>query len=144
MIRLLIVEGHPAIRRGLQMWLRLASDVTIVAEAADSLAALWQAVMTRPDVVLVHLHNADVDDNRLIDALRRAAPGSQIVVLSLYDDARTRKKFLGGGAAAFVSMHDVKEQLLQAIRRAANPPPPDARADRPGQAPPALKASGEL
>jgi DNA-binding NarL/FixJ family response regulator len=144
MIRLLIAEGHPVIRRGLEMWLRLAPDITVVGEAGDSLSALWQAAMIRPHVVLVHLHAAGLDDSKLIDALRRAAPGSEIVVLSLYDDARTRRRFLAAGAAAFVSMHGVKEQLLQAVRRAAGLPRPDEQTDRSGQAPATLKASGEV
>jgi DNA-binding NarL/FixJ family response regulator len=125
------------------MWLRLAPDIIVVAEAGDSLSALWQAAMNRPDVVLVHLHDADLGDDKLITALRRASPGSEIVILSLYDDARTRRRLLAAGAAAFVSMHESKEQLLQAIRRAAGDSEAESGSDYSGQSPTMLKTSGE-
>ena len=66
------------------------------------------------------------DDERrskLIAALQDAAPACAVVVLSLADDVRTRKRLLGAGAAAFVSMHEVKERLLQVIRHAVDPRP---------------------
>ncbi|HEY6103737.1 MAG TPA: response regulator [bacterium] len=144
MIRLLVVEGHPGVRRGLEMWFRLAPDITVVAEAGDSLSALWQAAMNRPDVVLMHLHDADLGDDKLIPALRRAAPGSKIVILSLYDDARTRRRLLAAGAAAFVSMHDGKEQLLRAIRRAAGHSEAESGSDYSSPPPTSLKTSREL
>ncbi|MDQ7844410.1 MAG: response regulator transcription factor [Armatimonadota bacterium] len=122
MIRLLVVENQPAIRRGLQMWLGLAPDLTVLDRAGDGLAALWHAAVNRPDVILVHLESVDLN-TRLIAAMRRAAPESRVVVLSLHDDAPTRRRVLGAGAAAFVSMHEVTERLLQAIRQAAARPP---------------------
>jgi DNA-binding NarL/FixJ family response regulator len=126
------------------MWLRLTPDITVVAEAGDSLSALWQTAMNRPDVILVHLHDADLGDDKLIAALRRAAPGSEIVILSLYDDARTRRRLLAAGAAGFVSMHDGKERLLQAIRRAGEHFEMADESDYSAQPPTSLKTSGEL
>jgi DNA-binding NarL/FixJ family response regulator len=143
MVRLLVVVDHPAIRRGLLMWLRLAPDITMVGEADDGLSALWQASMVSPDVILVHLESADIDGSELIAAIRRAAPGSEIVILSLTDDVLIRRRLLAAGAAAFVSMHEVKERLLQAIRQAAGrlPAEPERGAGPAGLAP-APKKSG--
>jgi len=129
MIRLLVVENQPAIRRGLQMWLGLAPDLTVLGRAGDGLAALWHAALSRPDIILVHLESVDLNA-RLIAAMRRTAPVSHVVVLSLHDDALTRRRVLGAGAAAFVSMHEVKEHLLQAIRQAAARPPAEAEREQ--------------
>jgi DNA-binding NarL/FixJ family response regulator len=122
MIKLLLVENQPAIRFGLRMWLRLAPDLTIVGEAGDGLAALSQAALVRPDVILLGIENdsGGIDSIRLIKALGSAAPGSAIVILSLHDDAITRRRLLLAGAAAFVSKHDSGERVLQAIRQAGS------------------------
>ena len=141
MIRLLVVENQPAIRRGLRMWLQLAPDVEVVGEADDSLSALWQLSMAHPDVVLIHLEPAEIDDGKLIRAMRSASPESAVVVLSLRDDGPTRRRSLGAGAAAFVSMHEYGERLLQAVRQAASRPRPESKVD---QAPPTRKATEEL
>ncbi|MGH2435456.1 MAG: response regulator [bacterium] len=119
MIRLLIFENQPEIRPGLQMWLRLAPDVTVVGEADDALSALWQASMTHPDVILVHIDSSEIDGVKFVKALRSASPESAVVVLSLYDDAVSRWVALDAGAAAFVSLHEYSDRLLQTIRQAA-------------------------
>lgn len=120
MIRLLLVEDQPSIRFGLRMWLKLAPDVTIVGEAGDGLAALSQAAVVRPDVILLGNDSGGMDSIRLIKALGSTAPGSAIVILSLHDDAITRRRLLLAGAAAFVSKHDSGERVLLAIRQAAS------------------------
>jgi len=119
MIRLLLIESQPAIRRGLRMRLTLEPDVTVIGEARDGLAALWQASMLRPDVILVDTESTDMDGVRLIAALRSASPESATVILSLRDDAATRRRLLAAGAAAFVSKHEYGDRLLHAIREAA-------------------------
>jgi len=121
MIRLLLVEDQPSIRFGLRMWLKLAPDVTIVGEAGDGLGALSQAATNNPDVILLGIESGGMDSVRLIRAICSASPGSAIVILSLHDDAITRKRLLAAGAAAFVSKHEYGERLLQAIRQAARP-----------------------
>ncbi len=119
MTRLLIVENQPAVRSGLGMWFKLASDVTIVGEAGDGLAALSQAAVARPDVILLDIESAGMDGVELIRALRKASPRSAVVILSLRDDAVTRRRAVAAGAAAFVSKHDCGDCLLRAIRQAA-------------------------
>lgn len=127
MIRLLIFGNQPEIRPGLQMWLRVAPDVTVLGEADDALSALWQAAMTHPDVIVVHVDSAEINGAKFIKALRSASPGSAVVVLSLYDDTVSRWVALDAGAAAFVSIHDYGDRLLEAIRQAATIGQPDAR-----------------
>jgi len=144
MIRLLLVENQPSIRFGLRMWLKLAPDVTIVGEAGDGLAALSHAAIVGPDVIVLGIESAGTDSIRLIRALRSAAPASAIVILSLLDDAISRRRLLGAGAAAFVSKHEYGERLLQAIRQVASPPQPEAQRVNPVRLSPTLKDSPEV
>jgi DNA-binding NarL/FixJ family response regulator len=117
MIRLLLVENQPAIRFGLRMWLKLAPDVMVVGEAGDGLAALSQASVLRPDVILLEIESIGMDGIELIKAMRKAAPDSAVVVLSLRDDAATRRRAEVAGAAAFVSKHEYGDRLLPVISR---------------------------
>lgn len=127
MIRLLVFENEPDIRPGLQMWLRLAPDMTVVGEADDAISALWQASMLYPDVILVHVDSSEIDGVKFIKALRSASPESAVVVLSLYDDTVSRWVALDAGASAFVSIHDYGDRLLHTIRQAAGAAQPEAQ-----------------
>ncbi|MGQ0568719.1 MAG: response regulator [Armatimonadota bacterium] len=118
---LLLLEGQPAIRSGLRMWLTLSPDVTVVGEVGDGLAALSQASVLRPDVILMEIESIGMDGVELIKAMRKAAPESAVVVLSLRDDSFTRKRVEAAGAAAFVSKHEYGDRLLPTINRVAAP-----------------------
>src|SRR6267143_1813106 len=119
MIRVLLVENRPAIRLGLRMRLKLEADVSIIGEPSDSLAALAQTAVLRPDVILLDIESTDMDGIRLIRAMQTASPASAIVILSLHDDSATRSRASHAGAAAFVSKHERGDGLLHAIRKAA-------------------------
>ena len=119
MIRLLLVENQPAVRCGLRMWFKLAADVSIVGEAGDGLAALSQASVLRPDVIVMGIDSIDMDAIGLIKAMHKTSPESAVVILSLRDDAVARRQVEAAGAAAFVSKHEYADRLLPAIRRAA-------------------------
>jgi DNA-binding NarL/FixJ family response regulator len=119
MIRVLLVENRPAIRLGLRMRLKLEADVSIIGEPSDSLAALAQTAVLRPDVILLDIESTDMDGIRLIRAMQTASPASAIVILSLHDDSATRRRASHAGAAAFVSKHERGDGLLHAIRKAA-------------------------
>lgn len=119
MTRLLLVEGQPAIRCGLRMRLNLEPDVMLLGEAGDGLAALAQASMLHPDVILIDIESAGMDGIELIKAIRAVSSQSAVVVLSFRDDTATRKRLQAAGAAGFVSKHEYDDRLIQAIRQAA-------------------------
>lgn len=118
-IRVLIVDDQPAVRRGLEMRLALEPDVEIVGEAEDGAQAGSLAASLRPHVVLMDVRMPGMDGMSATAALRTAAPGSAVVILSLYDDARTRVRAKDAGAAAFVAKHRMEVALLEAIRQVA-------------------------
>ncbi len=136
MIRLLLVESQPAVRCGLRMRLKLEPDVTVVGEAGDGLAALAQASVLRPDVVLMEVEASGMEGAKLIGAMRAVSPESAVVILSFRDDVASRRQALAAGAVAFVSKHEVGDRLLQAIREAAS-----ARAAQPT---PAVRISRQV
>ena len=119
-IRVLLVDDQPAVRQGLRIRLVLEPDVEVVGEAGDGAGAISLAQSLRPDVILMDVRMPGMDGISTVRTLRAVAPESAAVILSLYDDARTRARAEEAGAAAFVAKHKVEETLLAAIRRAAS------------------------
>ena len=118
-IRVLIVDDQPAVRRGLRLRLTLEPDVEVVGEAQDGAGAVSLARSLRPDVVLMDVRMPGTGGVEATVALRAVAPGSAVVILSLYDDARTRVRAQEAGAAAFVAKTRAEVALPEVIRRAA-------------------------
>lgn len=114
---LLVVDRHPAVRRGLKMRLGLEKDLEVVGEARDVDGAIPLAQTLRPDVILM-----DVEMQgrvALAEALRPAAPHSAVVALALRDDSAARERAREAGATAFVDKHSTGGILLAAIRGVA-------------------------
>lgn len=124
MIKVLLVDDEPSVRRGLRMRLTAEPDVTVVGEAVDDESAAALARRLAADIVLVDAEMQCRDRLAMIRALRTRAPQSAVVVLSLHDDAAFRKCALEAGVAAFVGKQGSVADLLTVIRR--------AKADLPG------------
>jgi two-component system, NarL family, response regulator DesR len=116
-ISIVLVDDQATVRRGLRMRLTIEADVEVVGEAGSGEAALRLVRSLSPNVVLMDVEMPGMDGIDATAALRAAAPQVAVVVLSLYDDARTRARAREAGAAAFVAKHQAKTTLLATIRR---------------------------
>ena len=119
MIRLLLVDDQPAVRRGLGLRFHLEPDLEVVGEASTGSEALALAQTLTPDVVLMDIEMPGMDGIAATAALRRVVPQSVVVILSIHDDAQTRGRAQASGAVAFVEKRGAIDSLLAAIRQAA-------------------------
>ena len=119
MIRLLLVDDQPAVRRGLGLRFHLEPDLQVVGEASTGTEALTLAQTLTPDVVLMDIAMPGMDGIEATAALRRVVPQSAVVILSIHDDVQTRGRALAAGAVAFVEKRGATDALLSAIRQAA-------------------------
>jgi DNA-binding NarL/FixJ family response regulator len=101
------------------MWLALEPDLEVVGEAESGEATLRLVRSLNPDVVLMDVEMQRMDGIAATATLHAASPHVAVVILSLYDDARTRARAREAGAAGFVSKHQAKATLLATIRRVA-------------------------
>jgi len=120
MIRLLIVEDQPAVRKGLLMRLAAEADLLVVGEASDGEAALDLAVCHCPDVVLIDIEMPGMDGIATASAFHSIYPRASVIILSMHDDALTRSRAEEAGAAAFVSKAMPADTLLTTIRQVAH------------------------
>jgi len=81
-IRVLIVDDHAVVRKGLAMVLRLESDLEVVGEAENGRVGLEAAQSLNPDIVLVDLVMPEMDGQEMALALRRSNPKIKIMMLT--------------------------------------------------------------
>jgi CheY-like chemotaxis protein len=119
MIRVLLVDDQPVVRRALRERFHLEADMQVVGEASTGREALNLAQTLTPDVVLMDIEMPDMDGIQATAALRRVVPQSAVVILSIHDDAQTRGRAQAAGAVAFVEKRGATDSLLAVIRQVA-------------------------
>ena len=119
MIRVLLVDGQPAARRGLRVRFHLEPDMQVVGEASTGSEALTLVKELKPDVVLMDIEMPGMDGIEATVALRTVVPRSAVVILSIHIDRQTRIRAQAAGAVAFVEKRGTTDTLLAAIRQAA-------------------------
>lgn len=119
MLRLLIVDDEPAVRKGLRMRFATEADVVVVGEATSGEEALAMVETLRPDVVLMDVQLPRMDGIETTQALHTTFPRLPVVMLSIHDDRHTQDRALAAGASRFVTKRGSNGELLAAIRSAA-------------------------
>ena len=119
MIRILIVDDHPAMRAGLTAVLR-AEPGFVPLDAATSVADLWPTLKrTRPDVVVLDYHLPGDDGLVLCRRIKRELPAPAVLLYSAYADAALTIPARLAGVDGLVSKAAPANELYDAIRRVA-------------------------
>ena len=119
MIRIVVVDDHAIVRRGLQDLLAGAPDLDVVATAADAGEALAAVDAHGPDVVVMDLGMPGVNGVEATRAIHARRPGTSVIVLSHSADARSILDAIDAGAAGYLLKDVEPVELLQAVRAAA-------------------------
>ena len=118
MIRVLVVDDHAMVRTGLAAMLAADGDIEVVAQAADGAAAITQAALLDPDVVLMDLSMPVMDGIDATRALTSAASRARIVVLTSFSDRTRVHRALEAGAIGY-QLKDAEPAVLRDAVRAA-------------------------
>jgi DNA-binding NarL/FixJ family response regulator len=118
-IEVLIADDDPVVRFGLNMMLRGAADLRVVAEASDGAEAIELASRHAPDVVLMDIRMPGTDGITATETLLARNDAPQIVVLTTFDSDAHVLRALRAGAAGFLLKDTPPEELVVAIRQAA-------------------------
>lgn len=114
-IRLLIVDDHPIVRRGMQMCLAQQSRIQVVGEAGDGREGLHKACELKPDVILMDIDMPQMNGLAVTDLLRREMPAIKVLILSMYSNTDYVMRIIQSGARGFVLKEAFAEELIQAI-----------------------------
>jgi DNA-binding NarL/FixJ family response regulator len=112
----LIVDDHPAVRRGLRTFLELSEDIDVVGEAADGTQVADLVVATEPDVVLLDMVLPGLDGLGVLAALRERGTAARVLVITSFTDRRSVLPAVRSGARGYLSKDVEPEALVAAVR----------------------------
>ncbi len=119
-IRLVLVDDHRVVRRGLRSFLEAFPDITIVGEATSGEEVLEKVEGWLPDVVIMDLlMPGGIDGIETTHRVRSLTPHTQVVVLTAHTDDARVVAALRAGAIGYVRKDAEPEILLAAVRAAA-------------------------
>ncbi|MFI5617024.1 response regulator [Streptomyces sp. NPDC051567] len=116
MIRVLIADDQPLVRRGLALILAPDPEFEIVGEAEDGARAVALAWELRPDVVVMDIRMPVLDGVGATGELARILPGSRVLALSTFDMDEYVVAALRAGAYGFLPKDVSPEELIAAVR----------------------------
>ena len=117
-IRVMIVDDHAMVRRGLSSFLLVMEDLELVAEAKDGLDALRRCESSPPDVILMDLIMPVMDGVKAIRTIKERWPEIQIIALTSFQEEELVHKALQAGAISYLLKDVSADELGEAIRAA--------------------------
>ena len=117
-IRVMIVDDHDMVRRGLATFLRVKADLELVGEACDGQEALRVCEQTQPDVILMDLVMPEMDGPTATRAIRKRYPEVQIIALTSFQERELVQEALQAGAISYLLKNISVDELAEAIRAA--------------------------
>lgn len=131
MIRLLIVDDHSVVRRGLETLLGSFADIEIVGTAADGLEAVQLAAERQPDIILMDLSMPNLDGFEATRQILAANPTIRIVALTSFSEQRKVFDAISSGAIGYLLKDSTPAELVDGVRAAfAGESPLDPKAAR--------------
>lgn len=120
MIRVLIVDDHAILRRGLMQIISEASDMEVGAEAETGAQAVKLAREQRFDVVLLDLTMPDRSGFDTLQQLKKEKPKLAVLILSMHPEEQYAVRALKAGAAGYLNKQSAPALLLSALRQVAS------------------------
>ncbi len=117
-IRVMLVDDHDMVRRGLATFLMAKQDLVLVGEAADGIEALEVCAEVQPDVILMDLIMPGMDGAETTRAIREQWPDVQVIALTSFQEKNLIKEALEAGAIGYLLKNVTVEELSAAIRSA--------------------------
>ncbi len=115
-IRVLIVDDHAVVRRGLRALIETEEGMEVIGEAADGREAVEKEAALDPDVILLDLLMPEMDGVQAIEEIRRRDPEARILVLTSFSEERKVLAAIEAGALGYLLKDAGPEELLRAIR----------------------------
>jgi DNA-binding NarL/FixJ family response regulator len=115
-IKVLLVDDHQVVRRGLRTFLEVQEDIEVVGEASDGAEGVARAEELKPDVVLMDVKMPGMDGVEALRRLRELDNPARVLVVTSFTEQRTVIPALRAGAAGYVYKDVDPDALAGAIR----------------------------
>jgi NarL family two-component system response regulator LiaR len=117
-IRVMVVDDHTMVRRGLATILKIFDDLELVGEAARGQAAIQLCAQLQPDVVLMDMVMPDMDGATATRLIRKQSPLIQVIALTSFKEEILVQSALQAGAIGYLLKDVSADELVEAIRAA--------------------------
>ena len=117
-IRVLLVDDHAMVRRGMRDFLELHADLEVVGEAVDGGDAIERATELRPDVVVMDLMMPGIDGIEATGRIKAAVPEVEIIAITSFVEEARVVAAIEAGASGFLLKDAEADELAGAIRAA--------------------------
>lgn len=117
--RVMLVDDHPLMRRGINQLLSFEDDFEIVAEASNGMDAIALAHETEPDLILLDLNMKGMSGLDTLKALRADESNAIIVILTVSDSASDIEAIVKQGADGYLLKDTEPDELIELLRDAA-------------------------
>jgi NarL family two-component system response regulator LiaR len=114
-IRVLVADDHAVVREGLRTFLSLQDGIEVCGEAADGEAAVREAELRRPDVILMDLLMPRLDGVGAMRELRRRLPACRVIVLTSYAQDDRLLPAIRAGAAGYLLKDAEPREIARAV-----------------------------
>lgn len=114
-VRLLIVDDHPIVRKGIRLCLARHPQLEVVGEAGNGREALRRARELQPDIVLMDIDMPEMSGLAAAEWMHRDLPGVKVLILSMHSNTEFVLRIIQSGARGFVLKEAPAEELVRAI-----------------------------
>lgn len=115
MIRIVIVDDHPVVRRGIRNIVESATEMKVVGEAASA-DDLWATPLATCDAVILDLGIPGAVGTSVLRELKARHPGLPVLVLSIVPEEQCALRALRDGASGYITKRGAPDELVDAIR----------------------------
>ncbi len=117
MIRILVADDHPIMRKGLKQLFGETDDLSVTGEASDGAQVLEMVSRDSYDLVLLDISMPGKNGLEVLKELRSSDPHIPVVILSMHPQEQYAARALRAGASAYVTKERASEDLVSAVRK---------------------------
>src|SRR5437867_2026298 len=114
-IKLLLVDDHPVVRKGIASCLARHQHLEIIGEASDGLEAIRKARQLSPDIILMDIDMPQMNGLAVTEALRKELPNAKVLILSMHSNTEYVLRIIQSGARGYVLKEAQTDELVKAI-----------------------------
>lgn len=115
--RVLVVDDHPVVRKGLSFLIEKEPDLTICGECAEGANVLSSIEKSNPDIAILDLVLKDMDGIGLLKDIRQRYPDLPILVLSMHDEFVYAERALRAGATGYMKKDEMLDKVIPTLRQ---------------------------
>jgi DNA-binding NarL/FixJ family response regulator len=122
-MKILIVDDHEMVRKGLRSLLEEQPDLEVVAEARNGREAVTKAREHKPDVVVMDFTMPELNGREATRQIRKELPETEVLILTMHESEELAREIVADGAKGYVLKSQAGNALVEAIRSIAQHKP---------------------